>query len=1745
MTHKICKFYKHTVEYDFSVTTIRYLMSALQMLNTSPIDDQPPLRIHFRNSLRLLPLQDIIELYDLCSKKKIDIKSMKGGSKKYQYHWESAINISKSYGKDVRLLKYARDNQGVPYIMKLMQLSAYNDRRKIFRSLIKHDFDLNIHDLTTNESIVYTLLRSYDYKNLKYIFRSYGAEKGVLIRLNYHNKDGISPLGIALKLYEHEVKIRNEAHMPATVTVSPFQAPFLWQILVKYGAELSFPCKKNKNTQDQDNNILDIGDMSPLQFVLKELRNKQLARHLMDAGAQLYAKEIGLLNDLFVNYQLNEEPTIIIQQTEEKQEEEEEEEEEQEQEQEWKKNEGYIEHEEDAKLDTSWIGLLCEVANRCGRPIDFITDEFGNNPLHFFINDFNKKNKHKTKSVKMKNLKNALKLRRLQHLMYICNGSWTNEKNNNGDYPFQLIVKKRDPDLFFEFANLDKNFKQSIMERKEFVQQIIDWILAITERITKKYPNGLKKKGKKYQDERIASDVDVQTLDKLFNVKYLGKLIKWPNKYKKVINEEEISLIGIALDRKLIKVTLYLKEYWKFPLKKTGREKLQQLIEERENEQFLSQQIKPRSYNNNNNNNNKNNNKNNNNNNNNKQMNHYYYKNKRKRTSTKEILSSAPAPVLRQHTLAPSNNMMINPIDIDMGNYVDRSIQASKLQQQQDFIINKDGEKSKIEIIYSFIVESLSTADLVTDILVIIALINKPNPETWWITFMLLFMMSPYLVSHSIMCSLIDSRRDSLKLDLNTDRGGCGTKCGYRMINTLSLFIMTPMSIVWFTLVDVTFMIYLIVANLMFFTSCGRVDISDKMDDLLFRKCLGMSRMQIIGYRRLRTLSQLLFETLPQIGLQAWILYTYQYRTSMDDSIINQTELYISIVVAAFHVILELLIIYLDARASDMPISHYAVVCLGARLNWVPFGHKIRRPMHTTTTTTRGDKGVMYNFECIEFQPWFFAIFGNQKYRIEYEFSPSSIKKLGEYFINLPILSSTEAPSNPYCAPIWLFYYKRKSLPTVYFGETCCRSLDIYSFAEFFRSADKKVILKSSKVDWTRIIFENTPNISCDNVYLKRLCEEFINYAEIKLITQLAPLVKLNGYNILLYILNVSSHHNILLILKKYYDENIYFGLNIKILENIYKLIRKNRWIYLYRGDPSYAKVIFLLMWYTRRTIFRHQDPRGDLKFIHDPRKKKFLQKAIEMTLPIKFTIEHDSTPNYNGTKDLWNRQNNDDAINKVKTVILNSANSRNIHKSIINTTTTTTNDGNDGDNDELLHNDLYDLKEEPINESDNDNDNDQSTDSKASNYQVEADWNEQKKINLADEDDDLEEGFVVEFEILECFKYFQPQIEKYLIDLTKRNKTNNEKLKVRDRALFKFFKKVFNRQSMDFLKLIINFPWNVLQQFPIHVRFAELFGRLDPVVRRLEMVHGYGKYLLASSRYRQTNKSKPFTFIISMEYDNHAQQPINNNNNSHFESQNLLNLTYQNNYDTNQILNIQTDPAYHGHKQLRSASYNILPNTLDSAINLSDRPSSKIKQKYQYDKDDVMGISRIEIRFDEFNVITQNNNNFIPINRDDDDNDNDNDNNNDDKSLGKIQLFTILPQKTQIANDKLMLNKVVLKEISFEELNKNNNKLIVDLYDNQVLGLFRPIYVGRDRIELMPLKLLIEPKNSTTKVTCNLIEANIIYLLRRLVDATSMKFEVTFYLFISFLIFLFSLFYFSCHRHLSFFLIYYFFFLF
>merc|ERR1712130_986241 len=94
---------------------------------------------------------------------------------------------------------------------------------------------------------------------------------------------------------------------------------------------------------------------------------------------------------------------------------------------------------------------------------------------------------------------------------------------------------------------------------------------------------------------------------------------------------------------------------------------------------------------------------------------------------------------------------------------------------------------------------------------------------------------------------------------------------------------MTPLSVLYLVVIDLLFMIYSLSSTLMFILPLSRYDIRELLDVYVFDKLLGMNRTEIIGYRRLRTLSQLCWETIPQILLQCRILYVLEVEAKTNE----------------------------------------------------------------------------------------------------------------------------------------------------------------------------------------------------------------------------------------------------------------------------------------------------------------------------------------------------------------------------------------------------------------------------------------------------------------------------------------------------------------------------------------------------------------------------------------------------------------------------------------------------------------------------------------------------------------------------------------------------------------------------------------------------------------------------------------------------------------------------------------------
>lgn len=105
-----------------------------------------------------------------------------------------------------------------------------------------------------------------------------------------------------------------------------------------------------------------------------------------------------------------------------------------------------------------------------------------------------------------------------------------------------------------------------------------------------------------------------------------------------------------------------------------------------------------------------------------------------------------------------------------------------------------------------------------------------------------------------------------------------------------------------------------------------------------------MKRLDVNGFRRLRTISQLVFESVPQIILQSYILW-YSLQPEVINSLepgekllgIDQSVIYTSVVFALFHLLMEAALLYAEAKACRTTFLHYLLICLNGRLGWVPY----------------------------------------------------------------------------------------------------------------------------------------------------------------------------------------------------------------------------------------------------------------------------------------------------------------------------------------------------------------------------------------------------------------------------------------------------------------------------------------------------------------------------------------------------------------------------------------------------------------------------------------------------------------------------------------------------------------------------------------------------------------------------------------------------------------------------------------
>eukprot|EP01083_Nonionella_stella_P113712 335355_1 len=545
-----------------------------------------------------------------------------------------------------------------------------------------------------------------------------------------------------------------------------------------------------------------------------------------------------------------------------------------------------------------------------------------------------------------------------------------------------------------------------------------------------------------------------------------------------------------------------------------------------------------------------------------------------------------------------------------------------------------------IELAYSTLVETFSTLDLVTDIVILSQLYGSKNQ--WWTSWMLLLLICPYLVSHG---SLVVTLKK--KIDFNSCCVGFGAS-----------LLMTPIALIYLFVIDIVFMIFALVSivwlflTAVFVTMCNckydankvsQYDIRDWIDDKIFKQWLDMNRTEIIAYRRLRTLSQLFFETGPQIVLQLRILWVIKWGAGDGNNTfeIDIDALWWSIGLALAHLLLECVFIYLDKCAFKMSFMEYALECLGGRVQWCPFQHLLENVIENqfyicntsdeSTTTVdetnfdaqsytvrlhddhRSRAQASLNYEDISANMQCF------RYSVSYQFSSQSMNKLIEMIVNCPpmtvpipfkLLSTT--------VPIQNIMKSLLCTAEIKIGNSTLSSVDIASVCKLYRACGEKKIDVSVTSDEMNVIqrllrtdkrnqvirtlvlemtrseieehkFEDQLPMKEGDVEIanaiKQTLKSCSESAVIEWITTDISPDRLSDVKLFILLNALSASGDLKLdILRRCYQKRFYVGLDCRVMNKITTII--NDCARKCEHDESWYLVIIFILLYSRGRVF-------------------------------------------------------------------------------------------------------------------------------------------------------------------------------------------------------------------------------------------------------------------------------------------------------------------------------------------------------------------------------------------------------------------------------------------------------------------------------------------------------------------------------------------------------------------------------
>eukprot|EP01083_Nonionella_stella_P044270 119260_1 len=1236
----------NTVDYDFSSVTIGHLIATVNQL---PSSADKSIKIRFHKSLKLLGVKEIINLMEVCKRKNILLPDIS-----QSVDWTNAFSISSTINKnDPRLSSFCRDYNDRPLLIS-MYMTQYDEDNSMLISFLDNDCPINLKD-SNDETIIYHMIRNYDYNALNIVFQKLNQNNTEINNLNTYNKAGISPLYLALQCDFKNRGVKPSAPPEAIqkVRASPpkdidipkqTEDVQLWQTnlitiartekfqyqtvcdIIRFKLNCDFlkvlrqiqanskmihsvfqsiygqdTDEKTESIMQQftshcnDAKITEIvkqfvgpfdNHLSPFaedyynanfQEIITTIKTEQLrendkrakqfiARYIptlteprrMQSHAAVgrsiqssptpFMYQLLLHNNADINFSCldannnnNERLSCLVYILT-----------------------NFLESTQcmyvirrlldqnasifgtetgilaqlfvniaskDRGESNAYLNVLDDIAKQSHISLQNVIDESGNNPIHIAIihsNMFKDKDEIDTE-------------KHLRVLSTLCTRYpyWTKAKNFAGDYPLYSAIRHKDLDATFcllsYLSKTDAVAMNNMLKQKVFVEVMISWVVDGLFVQNESNTDEEKKEGTE-SETTATNDIAIMTI--LLDTFGYQEAFAWPNVSN--LNEHEAPIT--------------LMQYISNKDQEQQTHLMNVLMKQCNIEHYIQSdeifQIKEAN------------------------------EQKQQRRMKREIDRPGGKNV------ADSQEMKDDPIEDE------EEIIQTKTDTKTEIVVQpKEKEPvSWIELFYSLLVESFSTADLYTDIIIMMQLFKAK--QQWWVSFMSFFLISPYLVSYSALGSIIQHRIQAYFLHLNdsNERLNC---CKWATFNIIILILMTPLCLGYFIAIDVIFMIYVLFSTFLFLVSCTKIDIRNFVDDILFKKIFGMNRTQIVGYRRLRTLSQLFFESIPQIGLQFRILWSIKWSNDPIDYEISETNIMWSIIFAILHLILEASIIYLDSRALKMEFIKYAIVCLGARVGWIPYNHLIEH--HITTKSEdreyrkdiTSDMVTVYDYENIQ------ASLMSAKYKFEYNFSNESLSTFSQTLGS--ILPKSLPPifySSKLCNPFLESLLKNAMIPVkIKFGRMACRDIDTFTLAEFYQATINKVHIDIESVDGMRVI-RNNDNKSCNAVISDNLiafglvtCADWMKSIDFDTKVRMKRHILMNALQPKLDM--KYSRFDILRICHKHCDNSFYIALDCKSIKTVYNYL--NEYFIEATNDASYYYVIIFLLYYTRGTILNHK----------------------------------------------------------------------------------------------------------------------------------------------------------------------------------------------------------------------------------------------------------------------------------------------------------------------------------------------------------------------------------------------------------------------------------------------------------------------------------------------------------------------------------------------------------------------------